>query len=223
MKTRYQYYVTGILFVLTTLLLSACGGGDSSSSDDSSTSPPTSTYTVGGTVTGLSGDGLVLQNNGSDDLAVAGIAFEFATALTDGASYAVTVLIQPNGQSCDVTNGSGTISGANVTDVMVTCSGWGTAELIETDNAGDAQYPQIATDAAGNALAVWYQSDGTRFNIQANRYTAGSGWGTAELIETDNAGSAYDPQIAIDAAGNALAVWNQWGVFHINIWANRFE
>ncbi len=101
-------------------------------------------------------------------------------------------------------------------------SGWGTAELIETDNAGDASDPQIALDANGNALAVWDQSDGIRFSIWANRYTAGSGWGTPELIENDNAGGAYFPQIAIDASGNALAVWKQFDGSRNNIWANRY-
>jgi hypothetical protein len=106
---------------------------------------------------------------------------------------------------------------------FTTCDGtWGTAALIETDNAGNAYYPQIAIDTAGNALAVWYQSDGTLLNIWANRYTAGTGWGTAALIETDNSGSAYDPQIAIDAAGNALAVWDQTNGTRSNIWANRY-
>jgi hypothetical protein len=47
---------------------------------------------------------------------------------------------------------------------------FGTAALIETDNAGGAHAPQIAFDASGNALAVWYQSDGTRDNIWSNRY-----------------------------------------------------
>jgi hypothetical protein len=47
---------------------------------------------------------------------------------------------------------------------------WGTAELIETDNAGDAYNPQIAFDASGNAIAVWNQTDGTRYNIWANYF-----------------------------------------------------
>ncbi len=47
---------------------------------------------------------------------------------------------------------------------------WGTAVLIETDNAGSAYSPQIAVDAGGNAWAVWEQSDGTRYSIWANRY-----------------------------------------------------
>ena len=101
-------------------------------------------------------------------------------------------------------------------------TGWGTAALIETDNAGSATNPQIAFDASGNALAVWTQSDGTRNNIWANRYTSGTGWGTAALIETDNAGDAFDPQIASDASGNALAVWSQFDGTHYNILANRY-
>ena len=44
-------------------------------------------------------------------------------------------------------------------------------------------------------------------SIWANRYTAGTGWGTRTLIDTDNAIEADEPQIAIDASGNALAVW----------------
>jgi uncharacterized protein YbdZ (MbtH family) len=102
-------------------------------------------------------------------------------------------------------------------------TGWGTAALIETDNAGDAGSPQVAFDVSGNALAVWGQSDGTRLNIWTNRYTAGSGWGTAALIETDNAGDANEPQIAVDANGRALAVWYQSDGTRSNIWSNRFQ
>ena len=101
-------------------------------------------------------------------------------------------------------------------------SSWGSATLIETDNAGHAYFPQIAIDDNGNALAVWQQFDGTRYNIWANRFD-GSSWGSATLIETDNAGSATIPQIAIDDNGNALAVWSQYDGTRYNIWANRFE
>ncbi len=68
------------------------------------------------------GAGLVLRNNGGDDLAVsANGAFTFATSLTSGSTYAVTVATQPSGQTCSVSNGSGTVAGANVTTVAVAC------------------------------------------------------------------------------------------------------
>jgi VCBS repeat-containing protein len=99
---------------------------------------------------------------------------------------------------------------------------WGTAELIETIDTGYAIYPQVAMDGAGNAIAVWVQYDGTRDNIWSNRYVAGTGWGTAQLIETNDAGRAWSPQIAIDGAGNAVAVWQQSDGTRYNIWANSF-
>ena len=100
--------------------------------------------------------------------------------------------------------------------------GMNTPTLIETNDAGTAVAPQIAIDSQGNALAVWYQSDGARNNIWANRYTIGSGWGARTLIETIDTGSAIRPQLAIDTQGNALAVWEQWDGAHSNIWANRY-
>lgn len=98
--------------------LAACGGGGSSSA-------PMTTYTVGGTVTGLAGSGLVLQNNGGSDLALSATgSFTFSAGLANGAAYSVTVMTQPSApaQDCVVTNGSGTVGAANVTNVAVACS-----------------------------------------------------------------------------------------------------
>ncbi len=83
--------------------------------------PPVVTNTVGGTVSGLTGTGLVLQNNGADNLAIsADGAFTFATAASAGDPYNVTVLTQPAGQICTVANGSATVQG-NIANVSVTC------------------------------------------------------------------------------------------------------
>jgi hypothetical protein len=87
--------------------------------------PGGSTYTVGGTVSGLaSGATVVLKLNGGNDLPVAANgSFTFSGGLLNGAAYAVSVGTQPSSppQSCTVTNGSGQISGANVSTVNVTC------------------------------------------------------------------------------------------------------
>ena len=71
-------------------------------------------------------------------------------------------------------------------------------------------------------MTVWTQSDGTRYNIWSNRYVVGTGWGTATLIETDNSGSAYFPQVAVDGSGDAIAVWQQDDGLRDNIWSNRY-
>lgn len=88
--------------------------------------PAAVTYTVGGTLSGLSGGSVTLQNNGGDDLVVgANGAFTFGTPLQDTLGYAVTVSAQPAGQTCSVSSGSGTIAGANVTSPSVACTGSG--------------------------------------------------------------------------------------------------
>jgi len=81
-----------------------------------------SSYSVGGTVSGLSGSGLVLRNNGGDPLSISGNgSFTFNTRLADGSGYSVTVATKPSGQTCSVANGTGTISGVDVINVSVTC------------------------------------------------------------------------------------------------------
>ena len=81
-----------------------------------------STYNIGGTVSGLTGS-VTLLNNGNDAKTVfANGAFAFLTKLTNGGSYNVTVQTQPEGQTCLLTNNSGTVSGADVTSILVMCS-----------------------------------------------------------------------------------------------------
>ena len=105
----------------------------------------------------------------------------------------------------------------------VSSHSWSTAELIEQDT-GSANSPQVAVDGSGNAIAVWYQSDGTRYNIWSNRYDASShSWSTAELIEQDNSGDAYNPKISVNASGNTIVVWYQHDGTRTNIWSNRYD
>ena len=78
---------------------------------------------MGGSVSGL-GNGLTLAllKNGSDLLSLtANGSFTFATPMAAG-SYVVSIGTQPVGQSCVITNGSGTVGTSNVTNISVTCS-----------------------------------------------------------------------------------------------------
>lgn len=86
---------------------------------------------------------------------------------------------------------------------------WGTAEIIEGDK-GNAADPQIAIDATGNAVAVWWEivNTGAR-NIWANNYTVGNGWGIHSLVENSLESSSI-PDVAIDDFGNAYAVWKHF-------------
>ena len=80
-------------------------------------------YTIGGSVSGLSGNGLVLQNNGGDNLSVgADGAFTFSRQVKKGGGYSVTVFAEPSGRQCTVAGGSGTAT-SDVTSVAVNCGG----------------------------------------------------------------------------------------------------
>lgn len=79
-------------------------------------------YSVGGTITGLSGT-IVLENYGGDVLTVtANGTFTFSGLLADGAIYNVTVLTQPAGQTCNSSSNTGKINGTNITNVLVSCT-----------------------------------------------------------------------------------------------------
>jgi uncharacterized delta-60 repeat protein len=84
----------------------------------------TNRYPVGGTVIGLAGaTGLVLQNNGGDDLPIAAEGgFAFAAPVESGASYQVVVARQPVGATCAANRASGTITDAAVSTVLIQCS-----------------------------------------------------------------------------------------------------
>jgi N-acetylneuraminic acid mutarotase len=153
-----------VLFVILPLLLDACNHTQSAQ--------PVTTYFIGGTVVNLasSGGGLVLQNNGGDNLLVnANGSFRFPTSLASGSSYTVTVLTQPSSpvQTCGVTSGAGTAI-TEVTDVKVDCGhnewSWltgtqavnqigtyGTLGVPAASNTpGGRQFPATWTDASGN-------------------------------------------------------------------------
>ena len=103
-----KHVVKHAIALTAVALLSACGGGSTD---------------VTGTITGLTTSGLVLSN-GTATLGISAnsTSFTFPT-LDDGTAYNVTVVTQPTGLVCTVTNGSGTASSdAEATNVVVACS-----------------------------------------------------------------------------------------------------
>ena len=116
-------------------------------------------------MSGLSGT-VVLQDNGGDNLSVgANGTFTFATALVGGAAYSVTVKTNPSGQSCTVSNGSGTVGSANVTNVAVSCanaasytvggtvSGLSGTVVLQDNSADDLSLTASGTFTFATALA----------------------------------------------------------------------
>jgi hypothetical protein len=89
-------------------------------------------------------------------------------------------------------------------------------------------------DTNGNAITVWEEfvweelAPGeftAHWRTRVNRFSAASGtWGTTQLIDTsDSGGSAFSPQIAFDASGNAVAVWSSYDGTESSIRSSRFS
>lgn len=133
---------------------------------------PAATFTVGGTLVNLApnSDGIVLQNDGTDDLTLnANGTFQFPVSVVSGGRYDVTVMSQPStpAQTCDVTAAIGAAT-ENINTVKVDCShnewAWmsgsqainqiGTYGTLGAPNPrntpGGRQFPATWTDSSGN-------------------------------------------------------------------------
>ena len=164
-------------------------------------------YSVGGTVSGLSGT-VVLQDNGGDNLSVtANGSFTFATALASGAAYSVTVKTNPSGQSCTVSNGSGTVAAANVTNVAVSCataasySVGGTVSglsgtVVLQDNGGD----NLSVTANGSFTFATALPGGAAYNVTVK--TNPSGQTCTVSSGSGTVGSANVTNVAVSCTTN---------------------
>jgi hypothetical protein len=101
--------------------------------------------------------------------------------------------------------------------------GWEAGTALHANATSNASNPEIAMDANGNALAVWEELSNGSLYVWANRYVAGRGWGTAQMIGP-NTGNSTNPQVGFDSSGRAIAVWEQIDAgSSFDIWADRFE
>jgi len=68
----------------------------------------------------------------------------------------------------------------------------------------------VTVDTRGNAEAVWMALKNGRYFIQASHYFATSDSWSIPVTLSDTTQSAYYPQVGVDNAGNAHAVWNRY-------------
>jgi hypothetical protein len=142
MKSKYLSAAAALLCAAG---LAACGGKGNGSMN------------LGVQVIGLDRTGLVLQNNGGDDLSVAGTGNAyFATLLAPDASFNVTVKTQPDGVVCTAANNTGKINIYTYLQTTVTCvpvpyilggtvNGLNGSGLVLNNGAQTVSVPQGAT------------------------------------------------------------------------------
>ncbi|GIW26886.1 MAG: hypothetical protein KatS3mg070_0249 [Meiothermus sp.] len=132
-----------------TATITATAGGKSGSATFSVT--PIPTYTVGGEVRYLNGSGLVLALGSQTKTISSNGPFTFDTPVPNG-TYSVSVQTPPTNpsQTCTVAPSSVTVSGANVTNLVVECSPYTKWLASNATDIGNA----ITTDASGNVIVA---------------------------------------------------------------------
>jgi Ca2+-binding RTX toxin-like protein len=84
-------------------------------------------------------------------------------------------------------------------------------ELKPADISGQGESgssPRIVSDGAGDIVAIWREVDGDTSAIRAAFRPAGESWRPAQRISIP-ALATESPRVAMDKAGNAVAVWQR--------------
>ncbi len=121
-------------------------------------------FTIGGTVSNLNNI-LILQNNNNETLNVSSNNFTFLTKLYNGQNYNVTILSQPDGENCSLSNAIGVVTG-NVTNISIDCLTIPTTSIPTITNFnnitktyGDAPFSLSASSTSGGEIS--YTSNNT--------------------------------------------------------------
>ena len=178
----------------------------------------TNTYTVGGTVSGLAGSGLVLSlNAGAQTVSVAANgAFNFPSAIASGSTYAATVQTQPSAptQTCSLTNASGTVSSSNVTNIGVTCttntytvggavSGLSGSGLVLSLNAGAQTLPVAANGAFTFPTAL---ASGSNYTVTVQTQPSGPAQSCSVTNGNGTVGASNVTNLTVTCATNTYTI-----------------
>ena len=106
-------------------------------------------------------------------------------------------------------------NGSDIYSNQYSAGAWGRASLMESDAGG----AQLAFGGNGSFVAVFEQNHDSTDGVYSSRYSAGA-WGAATFIG-NGPESEEVPQVAVDASGNAVAVWIQ-GNYPQTIYANSY-
>ncbi len=87
---------------------------------------------------------------------------------------------------------------------------WSVPEKIASSRVWEYSRPLVAMDRAGDGVLVWYREEKlneTLGGIEASTRTTGSWSAPVVLAASGQSGAVFDPQLAMNARGQATAVW----------------
>ena len=192
--------VAWVRVVVGVLLLAGCRLGFQDSALDAM--PPDVApgyFTVGGTLTGLTGS-IVLVDNGVDPLTrTSDGPFVFGTPIMDGGTYSVTIATQPANAACSIAKASGTVSGAAIVDIAITCYAGGSCPSAPLTFTADAVFTLPAGCAAFTVEAYGGGGAASARNIGSAAAAGGAGGYAKQTFTAETPGTSY--AIAIGGGG----------------------
>ncbi|MEZ0238154.1 MAG: hypothetical protein ACAH06_08835 [Methylophilaceae bacterium] len=117
------------------------------------------------------------------------------------------------------------ISGQDVYNISLpgNANSWLAWARVDASGSLDAKDADVALSADGTAMAVWRERNpgDANYSIKAARYATAGGWQSPQTIDAsfDNVSPETLPRVAMDAAGNAIAVWHQGDSLYYNVFS----
>ena len=182
----------------------------------------TTSYTIGGSVSGLgSGKSLILNNNGSTAMTVtANGSFTLPGSFGTGFAYNISVGAQPSGQTCSISNGAGSVATTNVSNVSVACVNNNVAPTISGTPATTVivgnlyTFSPTATDSNGDTLAFsiankpsWVNFDSTTGQLSGTP-TATGDFSNIVISVSDGTATTSLPAFTITVTSNTSSTGN---------------
>ena len=193
----YAVTVSGQPLGQTCSVAKAAQSGITGAVSDVTVTCTSGTYSVGGAVSGLaSSSSVTLLDNGSDALTVsANSTFTFGAAVAAGGSYDVSVAHDPAGETCTVSNGSGTVAASAITSVFVSCNASGSSGSSSTSYTVGGSVSGLGS---GASLIVRNSSDGDTLALSAS--------GAFVFPTAEASGASYSVSVETEPSGVSCTV-----------------
>ncbi len=131
-----------------------------------------------------------------------------------------------SGAVMDATGAIGVVtSGSDVYNIALPAgaTSWQPWARVDASGSLTARDADVALSANGTAMAIWRERNpgDSNYSVKAARYLPQGGWQAPQGIDDsfDNVVAESPPKVAMDASGNAVAVWHQGNSLYYNVFS----
>jgi hypothetical protein len=147
-------------------------------------------------------------------------------SLADSSAQQPQVAVDPQGNALVMWEAIG-LSSSHLTDVWssfyIANGNWAAPALVESEDRGDGRAPTLGFEPAGDAVAIWRQSDGTRDALVSARFNPATGWAPAVAIDSQVGDVDVSSGLALNSLGDGFAIWRQPESGIDRVWVRRYQ